>query len=78
MQRKKRAVQTQAMKKGLEMEPITAAQYEQITGNHTLPYGIIINPHASHLGASPDRKVVDSARLLQGDKVSRCGQFGCL
>ncbi|XP_016115987.1 uncharacterized protein [Sinocyclocheilus grahami] len=64
MQKQKRSVQTQAMKRGLELEPDAAAQYEQETGNHVFPCGFVINPHAPHLGASPDRKVVDSSGAL--------------
>ncbi|KAF4118710.1 hypothetical protein G5714_000761 [Onychostoma macrolepis] len=64
LQKQKRSVQTQAMKRGLELDPDAAAQYEQETGNHAFPCGFIINPHAPHLGASPDRKVVDSTGVL--------------
>ncbi|XP_049326742.1 uncharacterized protein LOC125787031 [Astyanax mexicanus] len=72
MQRQKKTVQTLAMKRGLQMEPIAAAEYEQLTGNRTLPCGFIINPHAPHLGASPDRKVVDNSGLLQGLLEIKC------
>ncbi len=61
MQKQKRSVQTQAMKRGLELEPDAAAQYEEETGNRAFPCGFVINPHATHLGASPDRKVVESS-----------------
>ncbi|KAL0151644.1 hypothetical protein M9458_053045 [Cirrhinus mrigala] len=64
MQKQRRSVQTQAMKRGLELEPDAAAQYEQVTSNHVYPCGFVINPHAPHLGTSPDRKVVDSTGAL--------------
>lgn len=64
MQKQKRSVQTQAMKRGLELEPSAAAQYEQVTSNRVYPCGFVINPHAPHLSASPDRKVVDSTGAL--------------
>lgn len=56
---KKDMVQTKAMKRGVAMEPIAAAQYAEVTGNVTLPCGLVVNPHSPHLGASPDRKVID-------------------
>ncbi|XP_056312920.1 uncharacterized protein LOC130228515 [Danio aesculapii] len=61
---KRKIVQTPAMKRGLELEPVAAAQYEQITNNQVYPCGFVINPHAPHLGTSPDRKVVDSTGAL--------------
>lgn len=62
MQKQKRSVQTQAIKRGLELEPDAAAQYEQETGNRVFPCGCVINPQAPHL--SPGRKVVDSTGVL--------------
>lgn len=41
------------------MEPVAAAEYKEITGNEIYPCGFVINPHAPHLGTSPDRKVRD-------------------
>ncbi len=64
MQKQKRSVQTQAMKRGLELEPDAAAQYEEETANRAFPCGFVINPHAPHLGASPDRKVAESTGVL--------------
>lgn len=42
------------MKRGLEIEPVAAAEYKDITGNEVYPCGFVINHHAPHLGASPD------------------------
>jgi hypothetical protein len=56
-------VMTQAMKYGLEQEQSAAELYEQITGNKTLPIGFVININAPHLGASPDRIVVEQQQL---------------
>ncbi|XP_067295947.1 uncharacterized protein [Pseudorasbora parva] len=57
--KEKRFTQTKAMKRGLEMEPVAVAEYKEITGNEVYPCGFVINPHAPHLGASPDGKVRD-------------------
>ena len=55
-----RCVQTAAMKHGLEFEPVAARSYCEITGNSVYMCGFVINPHAPHLGTSPDRKVHDN------------------
>lgn len=55
----KKTVQTQAMRRGVYMEPVAADKYQLITGNSILPCGFVINPSAPHLGATPDRKVID-------------------
>lgn len=47
------------MKQGLELEPVAAADYQDLTGFEIFPSGFVINHHAPHLGASPDRKVID-------------------
>lgn len=52
-------VQTKAMKRGIELEPIAATQYTKLTGNLVYPCGFVVNPHAPHLGTSPDRKVIE-------------------
>ncbi len=51
--------QTRAMKKGLEMEPVSAAEYKDVTGNEVCCCRFVINPHVPHLGASPDWKMRD-------------------
>ena len=51
------SVKTKAMKRGIEQEPVAAAEYTKVTGNSTYPCGLVVNPHAPHLGTSPDRKV---------------------
>ena len=58
-QLKKRAGVTQAMADGLVDEPLVVEQYVQVRGHVTnvYPCGIIVNPWASWLAASPDRKV---------------------
>ena len=53
------SVQTKAMKRGVEQEPIAATQYMKLTGNLVYPCGFVVNPDASHLGTSPDRKVIE-------------------
>ncbi len=58
MLRKKKTLQTKAMKRGLELEPVAAVQYTEVTGNQVYICGIVINPSAAHLGTSPDRKVL--------------------
>lgn len=55
------AVQTKAMKRGVEQEPNAAIHYTILTGNQVYPCGFVVNPHAPHLGTSPDRKVVERA-----------------
>lgn len=60
MQRKKKTVQTKAMKRGLELEPVAAAQYTEVTGNQVHMCGFVVNPNAPHLGTSPDRKVLQN------------------
>ncbi|XP_056147981.1 uncharacterized protein LOC130122929 [Lampris incognitus] len=72
MQRPKRTVQTQAMMRGIELEPIAAIQYEEVTGHSVSTCGFSINPNAPHLGASPDRKVVDDSGQLQGLLEIKC------
>lgn len=51
-------LQTTAMKRGLELEPVAAAHYTEVTGNPVYMCGFVINPNARHLGTSPDRKVL--------------------
>lgn len=53
------SVQTKAMKRGVEQEPIAATQYTKLTGNLVYPCGFVVNPAAPHLGTSPDRKVIE-------------------
>ncbi|XP_056138304.1 zona pellucida sperm-binding protein 3-like [Lampris incognitus] len=75
MQRPKRTVQTQAMMRGIELEPIAAIQYEEVTGHSVSTCGFAINPNAPHLGASPDRKVADDSGQLQGLLEINPGQY---
>lgn len=59
---------TRAMRRGLAQEPIAAQRYTAITGNQVFPCGFVVNPHAPHLGTSPDRRVVeeeDACGLLE-------------
>ena len=58
-QLKKSTRVTQAMADGLADEPLAVEQYAQVHGHvmNVYPCGIIVNPWASWLAASPDRKV---------------------
>lgn len=56
----KGSVQTKAMKRGIELEPIAATQYTKLTGNQVYPCGFVVNPQAPHLGTSPDRRVLET------------------
>ena len=47
------------MKRGIEQEPVAAAEYTTVTGNPVYACGFVVNPHAPHLGTSPDRKVIE-------------------
>ena len=56
---RKKNIQTQAMLAGLADEPVAVAKYVDLN-NHSIniyPAGIVINPVAYWIGASPDRKV---------------------
>jgi len=53
------SVQTKAMKRGIEQEPIAAVHYTKLTGHQVYPCGFVVNPNAPHLGTSPDRKVIE-------------------
>lgn len=55
---RKKTLQTSAMKRGLELEPVAAAQYTGVTGNQVYMCGFVVNPNTRHLGTSPDRKVL--------------------
>lgn len=55
-----KGIQTKAMKDGLEKEPVAARKYAELTGYNVLRTGVVINPTAPHLAASPDRKVYDA------------------
>ncbi|XP_051553740.1 uncharacterized protein LOC127440828 isoform X2 [Myxocyprinus asiaticus] len=57
---RKKTLLTKAVKRGLELEPVAAAQYTEVTGNQVCMCGFVINPNAHHLGTSPDRKVLHS------------------
>ncbi|XP_046874101.1 uncharacterized protein LOC124466343 [Hypomesus transpacificus] len=59
--RNKKTVQTKAMWRGIEMEPVAAAKYTALTGTVVLPCGFVVNPNAPHLGASPDGRVIDQS-----------------
>ena len=50
--------QTKAIKRGIALESTAATKYSELTGNVVLPFGFVVNPHAPHLGTSPDRKVI--------------------
>ncbi|KAG9261431.1 hypothetical protein AMEX_G5000 [Astyanax mexicanus] len=51
--------QTEAMKRGLELEPEVLTRYAESFKVNVLPCGLVVHPDAPHLGASPDGKVVD-------------------
>ncbi|KAK9977251.1 hypothetical protein ABG768_019072 [Culter alburnus] len=51
--------QTKAMRRGVELEPEVLHRYAATFDVNVLPCSLIIHPHAPHLGASPDGKVVD-------------------
>jgi hypothetical protein len=55
----KKKIQTAAMKRGIDSEPLAAQAYAEITGNSVYMCGFVINPSCRHLGTSPDRKVFD-------------------
>jgi len=75
------------MKRGLELEPVAVADYQDLTSFEIFPCGFVINHHAPHLGASPDRKVIyPSASPTHGlleikwpnkDSVSDCKYLRC-
>lgn len=72
MQRTKKTVQTTAMKRGLDLEPLAAAQYTEVTGNQVQMCGFVINPNAPHLGTSPDRKVLQPGDNSYGLLEIKC------
>ncbi|KAG1676294.1 PiggyBac transposable element-derived protein 2 [Nymphon striatum] len=53
-------VKTPAMEFGIKNEGRAADQYSAEFGLKTLPVGFVINPSASHLECSPDRRVYDA------------------
>lgn len=55
----RKSIQTQAMKRGIELEPVAAKLYCDVTGNEIFPCGFVINSNAPHLGCTPDRRVTD-------------------
>lgn len=52
-------IQTAAMKFDLDHENEAAESYASLTGNTVFIEGFVRNPSSSHLGTSPDRKVID-------------------
>lgn len=54
-------MQMKAMQRGIAMEPVAAEKYNSITGNNILPCGFVISLNARHLGATPDRRVIDQS-----------------
>lgn len=52
---KKEPRQTKAMKRGIDFEHTAAMQYSDVTGNTVFPCGFVVNPHAPHLGTTPDK-----------------------
>ena len=60
----KKNIQTAAMKRGLDYEPLAAKSYSELTGNSVYMCGFIINPSSPYLGTSPDRKVYDPSSAL--------------
>ena len=62
---KNKQVTTQAMLRGIEMEPQAAESYAATSGNNVYPVGLVINPSCPHLGTSPDRGVYDPAETPQ-------------
>ena len=69
-----RSIQTAAMKHGIAQEPHAAKLYSEITGNNVYLSGFIVNPHAPHLGASPDRYVYDVTTGSYGLLEIKCPQ----
>ena len=55
----KKFVQTAAMKHGIECEPEAAKKYAECHLVNVYPVGVFINPSATHLACSPDRRVYD-------------------
>lgn len=51
--------QTQAMKRGIDLEPEVLHQFSDLCNVNVYPSGFIIHPDASYLGASPDARVYD-------------------
>ena len=45
---------------GLQHENEAAKVYSRTTGNNVYNVGMVINPTASYLGCSPDRRVFDN------------------
>ena len=64
-QLKKKGIQTQAMREGLEDEPKAAMAYGEVIDKkgNILPCGIVVSPWACWLAASPDRKVYRPDRV---------------
>ena len=76
---KKKIVQTKVMKRGLELEPVAAAEYQDLSDYEIFPCGFVMNHHAPHLGASPDRKVIDpSASTTHGLLEIKCPNKGSM
>ena len=50
---------TKAMQRGIDLESTAAIRYSEVTTNQVSPCGLVVNPHAPHLGTSPDRKVLE-------------------
>lgn len=46
---KKKAIQTKDMKRGIELEPVAAKLYSEVTGNEIFPCGFVININAPHI-----------------------------
>ena len=51
--------QTEAMRQGLEKEPLAAASFTEEIKLDTYHVRFVINPSAPHMGCSPDRRVFD-------------------
>jgi hypothetical protein len=66
--RNPRAVQTAAMKYGLEQEPVAAEMYASLFGMNVYVVGFVVNSSCQYIGCSPDRRVHDTT----------CNSYGLL
>ena len=60
-----KTIQTSAMARGLELEPVAAECYARYKSVNVYCIGFIVNPSAPHLGCSPDRLVFDPSKQGQ-------------
>ena len=67
-------IQTASMLFGLQHENEAAKVYSRTTGNNVYNVGMVINPTASYLGCSPDRRVFDNTENEFGLLEIKCPQ----